>query len=76
MAETLEKYQYLFTHDLHLSHSYCTEGHLAERPSLKCLLWRPDPTSSEPTGECIEYYRNKADTTFWLEIVLLLKVPQ
>ena len=38
MAETLEKYQHIFTHDLHLSHSCCSEGHLAEPSSLRCLL--------------------------------------
>lgn len=38
VEQTLEKYQYIFTHDLHLSHSCCSEGHLAEPSSLKCLL--------------------------------------
>lgn len=30
VAQTLEKYQYLFTYDLHLLHSCCSEGHFAE----------------------------------------------
>lgn len=29
VAQTLEKYQEIFTHDLHLLDSCCDEGHLA-----------------------------------------------
>lgn len=50
MAQTLEKYQYFFTHDLHLSHSCSTEGHLAETSSLKCLLRSTEPNFIKTIG--------------------------
>lgn len=37
-AQTLEKYQHIFTHDLHLSDSCCDEGHQHGHEALSVNL--------------------------------------
>lgn len=57
VAQTLEKYQYIFTHDLHLSHSCCSEGHLVEQSRLKCLPQNTDASFNKSVDKYLGYKR-------------------
>lgn len=48
VAQTLEKYQNIFTRDLHLPHSFLLHGRTRRTAlHLRCLLWNSNPTYSE-----------------------------